>query len=187
MIAATRLALRKTSVWVARQPRASSRRCCLLRQARCFSDDSNATGITFSREKTLHEILLQHGLVYLRPLGHGTFGRVVLARTGQAATDKLTAVKIARSTGAFTYEEAQEAEEHLAELVNFVSTLQPGYVKASLEKVTLKRLEEQVTERSPIAGEYRPFQGRMVRRAEAEQVHSAALSARLFAVNVVRR
>ena len=40
------------------------------------------TSASFSREKTLHEVLLQQGLHYIRPLGRGTFGRVVLARTG---------------------------------------------------------------------------------------------------------
>jgi hypothetical protein len=46
------------------------------------SFDGESGGASFSREKNLHEVLLQHGLHYVRPLGRGTFGRVVLARTG---------------------------------------------------------------------------------------------------------
>eukprot|EP00750_Incisomonas_marina_P009981 INCI16204.3.p1 GENE.INCI16204.3~~INCI16204.3.p1 ORF type:complete len:452 (-),score=84.56 INCI16204.3:1090-2445(-) len=125
---------------------------------------------SFSREKSLVEVLLQHGLRYIRPLGRGTFGRVVLARTGTQASDPLTAVKIARSSGGFTFSEAREAEAHLKLLADFLATLPVGFVKEELGRKVLPNLEEQVRLRSPVAGEYRLFEGQMVRRAEAEQV-----------------
>ena len=99
---------------------------------------------SFSREKSLVEVLLQHGLRYIRPLGRGTFGRVVLARTGTQASDPLTAVKIARSSGGFTFSEAREAEAHLKLLADFLATLPVGFVKEELGRKVLPNLEEQV-------------------------------------------
>lgn len=129
---------------------------------------------SFSREKTLYEVLLKSGMYYIRPLGRGTFGRVVLARAGEDASSPLMAVKIARSSGSFTQEEAHDAEAHLQALADFAETLPEGFVKQRINNVVLSEFEEQLHSRSPVAGEYRLFNGKMVRRSEAEQVRDGS-------------
>jgi hypothetical protein len=53
------------------------------------------------------------------------------SNTGTQASDRLTAVKIARSSGGFTFSEAKEAEAQLKQLSDLVATALPdGYVKA---------------------------------------------------------
>ena len=74
-----------------------------------------------TRRKILHTQLNRRGLEILRPIGRGTFGRVVLVREIQKR-EQLFAVKIQQiSKNELGPEQAKEVESKMEELKSYVN------------------------------------------------------------------
>lgn len=123
-----------------------------------------------TRREILRRQLKDHGLEIVRPIGRGTFGRVVLAQNEETKKRKqMFAVKIQQiSKNELNHDQAVQANEQIAGLKVFCNNLPLGsIVRNHLEK-TIVDLEHEVDQADPSKGNLRWFQGKLVRRAVAE-------------------
>ena len=121
-----------------------------------------------TRRKILHTQLNRRGLEILRPIGRGTFGRVVLVREIQKR-EQLFAVKIQQiSKNELGPEQAKEVESKMEELKSYVNEkIDNEYISGKLRN-TFQEIEREIEHANPTSGNLRWYGGELVRRAVAE-------------------
>ena len=119
-------------------------------------------------DEELNDVVRSLGYNVLRPLGTGSFGRIVLVHE-LSNSENLFALKAnLKSTSELNAEEAVEAEKQSKELEYFVEKLPVGLVKRHLLLSTLPKLKKVIEAASPPKTDLRLFDGNIVRRAFAE-------------------
>jgi serine/threonine protein kinase len=118
------------------------------------------------KRTAFREAISLRGYNVVRPLGYGAFGHVTLCTGKESGAP--CAIKTARMKGAeLAPDMAEEARKQKAELDQMVSQMSDGLVKSFMVK-SLGKLSEHIVNASPKDGEFRLYNGRLVRRAIAE-------------------
>jgi serine/threonine protein kinase len=121
-----------------------------------------------SRRRRLRRSCRENGLEVIRPLGRGSFGRIVLSRRERDGA--YFALKLQRLTGSeLTPEQVAAAMEHRASVRAKVDELPTGIVRAHFE-TALSQLDSKIKAAAPKEGEFRLFDGKQLRRSMAESV-----------------
>ena len=121
-----------------------------------------------SRRRRLRRTCRENGLEVIRPLGRGSFGRIVLARSEVGGT--YFALKLQRLTGSeLTPEQVTLAMEDRARVLNVVDDLPSGIVRSHFQSA-LSDLDTKIRAAAPKEGEFRLFDGKQLRRSMAESV-----------------
>lgn len=122
-----------------------------------------------SRRRRLRQTVSNNGLEVIRPLGRGSFGRIVLAR--RVEDGKYYAVKLQRLTGSeLTPDQVATAKMHRNDISTIIQSLPDGsFVRDHFGK-SLVELDSKLKLAAPKEGEYRLFDGKQSRRAVAESV-----------------
>tara|TARA_B110000091_G_C13788847_1_gene464638 strand:+ start:170 stop:1864 length:1695 start_codon:yes stop_codon:yes gene_type:complete len=122
-----------------------------------------------SRRRRLRKSCSDNGLEVLRPLGRGSFGRIVLARN--VHDGKYYAVKLQGLTGSeLTPDQAATTMLHKQQMQQAIASLpDDSYVREYFE-TSLSKLNTKLKKAGPKEGEYRLFDGKQSRRAVAESV-----------------
>lgn len=123
-------------------------------------------GLVDERRTHFRENISRNGYQVVRPLGYGAFGHVTLC------TDKKTngqyAIKTQRIRGAeLAPDQADMARKEHAAVDELVNTLEDGLVKSHFLAAS-EKLVQVLKNAAPKEGEFRLYNGRLVRRAIAE-------------------
>jgi serine/threonine protein kinase len=131
-------------------------------------DDEEKVCPVSSRRRRLRETCSKNGLEVIRPLGRGSFGRIVLAR--RVEDGKYYAVKLQRLTGSeLTPDQVATANLHKLQVSDIIEQLPEGFVREHFQ-TSLVALDGKLKVAGPKEGEYRLFDGQQSRRAVAESV-----------------
>jgi serine/threonine protein kinase len=132
-------------------------------------DDTEKVCPVSSRRRRLRKTCIDNDLEVIRPLGRGSFGRIVLARKIQDG--QYYAVKLQRLTGSeLTPDQAKIASEERDQVKNVIHSLpETSYIREYFIE-SLEKLNRKLKTAAPKEGEYRLFDGKQSRRAVAESV-----------------
>ena len=119
-----------------------------------------------SRRRRLRRSCRENGLEVIRPLGRGSFGRIVLAR--RELDGAYFALKLQRLTGSELTRTGFSCEDH-GSVRSVVEGLPAGIVKTHLETALLD-LDSKIKNAAPREGEFRLFDGKQLRRSMAESI-----------------